>query len=76
MTTFIDTWKDTLSVGRIENEVEVIVCEEFHIPQILHFTAEEARKIGRALIELANEIEPSKPVIDVTKSDCTSYLGW
>lgn len=60
MKTFADTWKDTLSVGRIENEVEVIVCQECHIPQILHFTAEEARKIGRELIDLANEIEGVK----------------
>ena len=60
MKTFADTWKDTLSVGRIENEVEVIVCQEYHIPQILNFTAEEARKIGRELIDLANEIEGVK----------------
>ena len=76
MQTFTDIWKDTFSFGRIKNEVEVVVCQEYHIPQILYFTAEDARKIGRALIELANEIEPPKPTIDVTKRDCTSYLGW
>lgn len=76
MTTFIDTYNDTLSVSRNDNKVEISAYEAYHSPTVLVFTAEEARKIGRALIELANEIEPPKPTIDVTKRDCTSYLGW
>lgn len=60
MKTFKDKLKDTLSVGRIKNEVEISVCEAYYPPFNLYFTADKARKIGRALVDLANEIEGVK----------------
>ena len=60
MKTFKDKLKDTLSVQRIHNEVEIVTCEVYHATTILVFTAKEARKIGRELIDLANEIEGVK----------------
>ena len=60
MKTFRDKFKDTLSVQRIHNEVEVSVYEAYYPPYNLYFTADKARKIGRELIDLANEIEGVK----------------
>ena len=60
MKTFRDKFKDTLSVHRIRNEVEMVVAEAYNIPVLLYFTADKARKIGRELIDLANKIEGVK----------------
>jgi len=76
MQTFKDKWDTTLCTDRVEAYAEIIIIEPCERRFTMYFSAQEARKIGRALIDLANEIEPPKPVIDVTKRDCTSYLGW
>lgn len=58
MQTFKDKWDTTLCTDRVEAYAEIIIIEPCERRFTMYFSAQEARKIGRALIELANEIEP------------------
>lgn len=60
MKTFKDKWDTTLSTDRVEAYAEINIVVPCERRVILYFSAQEARKIGRELIDLANEIEAEK----------------
>jgi hypothetical protein len=60
MPTFLDRYGDSLHVGIYHSYIEIAACE-LPIPiSTLIFDADQARKIGMELINLANELEGLK----------------
>lgn len=59
MAKFLDNYKDCLIITRLsDNSIEIISEEERRgIVAQLSFSSQEVRKIGRELIDLANQIE-------------------